>query len=263
MNERPFGANDLTVPPVGLGTWNTFDVDPQHEATAHAVVSEAMRNGSRLFDTSPMYGRSEAVLGRALEGERDNALIATKIWTADPDEARHQLDHQLRLFGRIDIEQIHNLVAWREHLPWLERERAAGRIGLIGVTHYQPQAFDELARAMKTGRIQMIQVPYNPVEREVERQILPLAEELGLGVMIMRPFGEGTLLPGPATTELKGLGLSSWAAAILRWILSNPRAHVVIPATRRVEHARANAEAAAEPWLSDAQRRAVERLAGR
>jgi aryl-alcohol dehydrogenase-like predicted oxidoreductase len=200
------------------------------------VVDAVLAAGTRLFDTSPMYGRAEGVLARALGARRPEALIATKIWTSSPEQARRQLDAQLALFGgRVDLEQIHNLVGWREHLPWLEREREAGRIGLIGATHYSPSAFDELERVMRTGRIQAIQVPWNPLERDAERRILPLAQELGLGVIGMRPFGGGSLARGADPAEL------------IRWALADERVHVTIPATSSVAHAVANAAAGSPP----------------
>ena len=210
-----------------------------------------------------MYGRAERVLGRALTGRRESAIVATKIWARSARDARRQLDAQLACFGGlVDIEQIHNLVAWREHLPWLERERGDGRISHLGATHYSPSAFEELEAVMRTGRIDVIQIPYNPLERDVERRVLPLAEELGLGVICMRPLGgEGRLMPGPDPRELEPLGVSSWAEALLRWALSDERIDVVIPATSRIDHARENAAAGAGPWFGPEERRHVERLA--
>ena len=250
---------------IGLGTWQTFDVGPEDESRAAEVVDEVLAGGARLFDSSPMYGRAEGVLGRALGARRADAIVATKIWTSSAATARRQLDDQLGYYdGRVDLEQIHNLVAWREHLPWLEDERDAGRIRLLGATHYSASAFDELARVMETGRIDAIQIPYNPVEREVERRILPIAEELDLGVIAMRPLGgTGTLMPGPGPRELASLGVGSWAEALLRWALSDPRIHVVIPATSRRGHARQNVQAGSPPWFGPEERRAVERLVSR
>jgi aryl-alcohol dehydrogenase-like predicted oxidoreductase len=264
MERRRFGASGLEVPVVGLGTWQVFDLPPSEQRLADQVVAAAFAAGTRLVDSSPMYGRSEAVLGRALGGRRDEAIVATKIWTPSTEQARRQLDAQLSFYGgRVDVEQIHNLVAWQERLPWLEAEREAGRIGLIGATHYQASAFAELARVMRTGRIQAIQVPYSPREREVEREILPLAEDLGLGVIVMKPLGgPGRPIPGPPAEGLAPLRVDTWAEALLKWGLSDPRVHVVIPATSNPEHARQNARAGSPPWFGSDERRLVERLAG-
>jgi aryl-alcohol dehydrogenase-like predicted oxidoreductase len=262
MEQRRFGRTDLELPVVGLGTWQTFDLPPREESVAFAVVDAAFAAGTRVVDSSPMYGRAEGVLGRALGARRADAFVATKIWTRSGRDARRQLVDQLGFYGgHVELEQIHNLVAWREHLPWLEAERDAGRIRLLGATHYEASAFDELEQVMRTGRIDAIQIPYNPLQREVEQRILPLAAELDLGVVVMRPLGEGSLLPGPRASELAPLGVGSWAEALLKWALSDPRVHVLIPATRNPAHARENAAAGARPWLDEDARAFVERLA--
>ena len=264
MERRAFGSTGVEIPVVGLGTWQVLDVPPSNEPRAAEVVAAALDAGTRMVDSSPMYGRAEEVLGRALGPRRAEAVVATKIWTTSAGEARRQLEAQLDYFGgRVDLEQIHNLVAWRAYLPWLEEERARGRIGLIGATHWKATAFDELAEVMRTGRIQAIQIPYNPREREVEREILPLAEELGLGVVVMRPLGgEGSVIPPPADeTALAPLGLGSWAEALLLWALADPRVHVVIPATSSPVHAAANAAAGNGRRLDPEERSLVSRLA--
>jgi diketogulonate reductase-like aldo/keto reductase len=265
MERRPFGATGIDLPVVGLGTWQVFDVGADGVPSAREVVETMLAAGARLFDSSPMYGRAERVLGEALGERRGDAFVATKIWTPSADEARRQLADQLGFYGgRVELEQIHNLVGWQERLSWLEQERDAGRVGLIGATHYQAGAFDELARIMRTGRIQAIQVPHNPRQREAEREILPLAADLGLGVIAMRPLGgAGAVIPEPREAGWQdALGVETWAEALLRWSLSDERVHVVIPATSSPGHAEANARAGLNPVFGSEERRLVERLCG-
>ena len=266
MELRAFGATGLHVPVVGLGTWNVFDVPAREEDLVGSVLGRVLAGGTRLVDSSPMYGRAESLLGRALAdaGARDEVVVATKIWSRSVAEGRAQFDAQLSYFdGRVEIEQVHNLVAWREHLEWLEPERDAGRIGFLGATHYREDAFDELVTVMRTGRIASIQVPYNPLERRCEQVVLPLAEELGIGVIAMRPFAEGRLLrQGPSDeSALRALGVRTWTQALLKWALSDGRVHVTIPATSSEDHAASNAEAGDPPLFDEEQRALVERIA--
>jgi diketogulonate reductase-like aldo/keto reductase len=251
------------VSPHGSCTWNTFGGD---EPLAREVVGAALAAGVRCFDSSPMYRGAERALGAALEGRRDDATVLTKIWTASPEEARTQYERQRTWYGRVEVEQVHNLVAWQEHLPWLEAEREAGRIDLVGVTHYATSAFDELERALRTGRFQALQVPLNPRERECERRLLPLAAELGVAVIVMEPLGSGSLLtrtpPDTDLAPLREFGISTWPQALLKWVLSDERVDLVIPATKRPERARENAAAGESPWLGPEERALVERLAG-
>ena len=269
MDQRPLGRSGLTVPAIGMGTWATFDVASARDVDdRRSVVDAALAAGTTLFDTSPMYGAAQRVLSRALQGRRERALVADKVWTPSVDEGRQQIDRALEWYeGTIDIYQIHNLVAWEEHLPVLEALQKGGNVRVIGATHYKHTAFGELIRVMRTGRIQMIQIPYNAADREVEREILPLAEELGLGVLVMQPLGSGRLVGRPpAARDLEPLGrfgVHTWAQALLKWIVSDPRVHAVLPATRRATRATENAAAGRAPWFDADTREYVATLAAR
>lgn len=260
METRALGKSGLAVPVVGMGTWSTFDVrGAADEANARHVVDRALDAGAGFFDSSPMYGEAERVLGLALDGRRDRAQIATKIWTPSGSDGRRQAARALAFFGgHIELYQIHNLVNWREHLTMLEGLKEDGRIDAIGATHYQASAFGDLRDVMKTGRITAIQIPYNPVEREVEREILPLAADLNVGVVVMRPLGQGSLVRRlPAAQDLLPLapfGVHTWPQALIKWILSDPRCHVAIPATSKPGRMAENAAAGAPPWFGPGER---------
>jgi diketogulonate reductase-like aldo/keto reductase len=254
MEERKLG------PVVGLGTFATFEDD---EPLARDVVEAALGAGVGVFDSSPMYRAAERSLGAALDSRRSEATLATKIWAQSVAEGRVQYEAQRRFFGRVDVEQVHNLVSWQDHLAWLEEEREAGRIERIGVTHWSSASFGELEQALRTGRFDVVQLPLNLGEREAERRVLPLAEELGLAVIVMRPFG-GTGAPllqrAPSPSELEPLGVETWAQALLKWVLSDSRVDVAIPATSRPGRAVENAAAGEPPWFGPDERAYVERL---
>jgi len=266
MEHRRFGGTGLEVPVIGMGTWQTYDVRGAEADARQAVTDAALETGAAFFDSSPMYGEAEQVLGRTLEGRRDGALIATKVWAADDAEAEQQIDAALGYFGgRVDVYQVHNLLAAPRRIAQLERRQARGAVRVIGATHYNPLAFPELRRVMEDGRVGAIQVPYNAKERAVEAEILPAAADLGVGVIIMRPLGQGSLvrrrIPGEALAPLRPFGVTSWSQALLKWILSDPRCHVAIPATSSPAHMRSNAAAGRAPWFGPDERAYVVRLA--
>lgn len=264
---RILGKTGIHVPVVGMGTWRTFDVrGTTPKRNARAVVDAALAAGANFFDSSPMYGEAEHVLGETLQGRRNSALIATKVWAYSTHEGQAQVKRALSFFDNfIDLYQIHNLVLWQEHLKMLEQLRDAGRVRAIGATHYASSAFGELRQVMLTNRITAIQIPYNPIQREVERDILPLAADLGLGVVVMRPFAEGELMRHkPSESDLaplKAFGVTTWGQALIKWILSDLRCHITIPATSHPERISENAAAGEPPWFGPEERTLVTRLA--
>jgi aryl-alcohol dehydrogenase-like predicted oxidoreductase len=254
------------VPVVGMGTWKTLDTDDV--ALATDVVAAALDAGTRLFDSSPMYGKAERTLGLALGERRGEALVATKVWTDDDAEAERQIAAALGFYGgHIELLQVHNMVRWPERLRRIEELRDAGQVDYVGATHWQSASFPVLEEAMATGRLDAIQIPYNPLEREVEDRLLPMAQDLGLGVLIMRPLGSGGLMGNPPSPEelapLEPFGITTWAQALLQWGLSHPATTVAIPATSKPHRAAENAAAGEHPALDDEHRDLIARLATR
>jgi aryl-alcohol dehydrogenase-like predicted oxidoreductase len=267
MERRHLSNSGLQLPVIGMGTWKTFDVIyPEEIEQRRQIVDVALAHGSNLFDTSPMYGAAERVLAATLEGRRDQALVATKVWTPNDDEAVEQIRQSLDYFGdRVEIYQVHNLVAWQKRLATLERLRDAGKVTSIGVTHYQHSAFIEMMQIMRSGRVTSVQVPYNVQDRVVERDLLPLAAELDIGVLVMRPLGQGVLAakspPPESLQRLAAFGVKTWPQALLKWVLSDTRVTSAIPATTSLLHAQQNAEAGDPPWFGPDEREYIVHLA--
>jgi aryl-alcohol dehydrogenase-like predicted oxidoreductase len=264
MEQRPFAGRQ--VPVVGMGTSHTYDV-PELDDVRQRVTDTALDAGATFVDSSPMYGHAERILGATIADRRDEVVVATKVWTPDDAEAERQIDASLAFFaGHVEVFQVHNLVAWPKRLDQLEGRRDRGELDIVAATHWQASVFGELEKVMRTGRIAAVQVPYNPHEREVEARILPLAQDLGLGVILMRPFAAGGLVGrSPSAADLAPLasfGVTTWPQALLKYGLSHPAVSVTIPATTRPERMAENAAAGDGPWFGAEEKALVERLAG-
>jgi diketogulonate reductase-like aldo/keto reductase len=251
---RPIPGGGETLPVIGLGTWQTFDVaDARARGPLRDVLRRFVELGGRVVDSSPMYGAAEAVVGDlAVElGVRDRLFVATKVWTSGRTAGVAQLERSLeRLRGkRLDLLQVHNLVDWPTHLRTLREWKDAGRVRYIGVTHYTASAYGELERVMRAEPIDFVQLNYSPLEREAEQRLLPLARERRIAVLVNRPFAEGALFARvrgripPAWAA--DLDCDSWAQLALKWIVAHPAVTCVIPATSRPEHLADNMKAGA------------------
>jgi aryl-alcohol dehydrogenase-like predicted oxidoreductase len=259
MRTGRLGRTELQVPSMGLGTWSIFD---NHE-DRRPLVEEALAAGVNLFDSSPMYGIAEERLAAALGTRRSQALIATKISARDAATGLAQLRRALELFGTVDLFQIHNIVGWKLHLPVLEKLKAEGGCRAIGASQGLLVCDEALIEVMRTGVLDCIQVRYNPNRLQALDKILPLAQELGMGVMVMQPLRWGVLLAEPSERELQELGVETWAQAILRWILSDPGVTTVLTASATSGRIMANARVADLPAFDSSQRLQVERILSR
>ncbi|HLM77172.1 MAG TPA: aldo/keto reductase [Rubrobacteraceae bacterium] len=270
MERRRLGRSELGLSVVGLGTWQVLDVRGRYKEEArHEVVRAALDGGITLFDSSPMYGEAERVLGDALRKHgRDRATVATKVWTSDDREAQLQIENALNFFGgRVELYQVHNLVAVEKRLGILEELQNEGKVRSIGATHYSHSAFPNLMNVMRSGRVDFVQVPYNAVDVAVAEEVLPLAEELGLGVIAMIPLGSGRLISNAPVDKdlepLKEYGIETWAQALLKFILSDERVSCAIPATSNPVRVRENARAGEPPFFGEEEREYIRRLARR
>ena len=262
---RIIPSSGVAVPAVGLGSWITFNVggDEQLLRDCAAVMKAFFEAGGRMIDSSPMYGSSQATIGFGLARlkRQDAVFAADKVWTQG--DGAMQLDQSARHWGlgRFDLLQVHNLVDWQRHLPMLREMKQAGQLGHVGITTSQGRRHDEFERVMATQALDCVQLTYNPVDREAEARLLPLAAERGLAVIVNRPFRRGALtrrlegepLPGWAAE----IGAATWAQAILKFILSHPAVTVAIPATTRPAHARENVAAATGPLPDRALRERI------
>lgn len=264
LQRRVPSTGDM-LPAVGLGTWITFNVgaDPVAREACTQVVKAFFDEGGRMIDSSPMYGSSQPVIGHALAklGRPAAVYSAEKVWTGDGARGAAQIEQSRVHWGvpRFDLLQVHNLLAWEAHLPKLFEMKAAGRLRHVGITTSEGRRQADFERVMRSQPLDFVQLTYNPLDREAEQRLLPLAAERGIGVIVNRPFREGALLERLAGRPLPGwaaeLGCDSWAAAVLKFIVAHPAVTCAIPATRQVAHVRQNLRAARGP-LPDAALRA-------
>ena len=261
---RPIPSSGEALPLVGLGTWITFNVgnDPQARDSCAEVMRAFFAAGGRLIDSSPMYGSSQPVIGYGLKKLGGaNVFSAEKVWTSSGTRGPAQIEASRKFWGvpKFDLLQVHNLVAWEEHLRTLFAMKAAGQVRYIGITTSEGRRHADVEKIMASQPLDFVQVSYNVLDREAESRILPLARERGIAVIVNRPFREGdlvrTIMRKPLPPFAAEIGATSWAQLILKFIISHPAVTCAIPATTRVDHVQENLGAARDP-LPDAAWRA-------
>lgn len=238
------------LPAIGLGSWITFNVGSDRVArdACVEVVRAFFAEGGRLIDSSPMYGSSQPTIGHALArlGHPAALFSAEKVWTGDAARAPAQIEASRVHWGvpRFDLLQVHNLWAWQQHLPRLFALKAAGRLRHVGISTSEGRHHGELEQIMRTQPIDFVQLTYNPLDREAEARLLPLAQERGIGVIVNRPFREGHLLRALARHPLPAWAAEvdcvHWAQVVLKFIVTHPAVTCAIPATSQVSHLRQN-----------------------
>lgn len=252
------------IPAVGLGTWITFNVgrDPVLLDERTEVMRAFFEDGGAMIDSSPMYGSSQATVGYGLDKlDYPPALFsADKVWTRRDRQRDDQIAESLVNWRqtRFDLLQVHNLVAWEDHLPRLQAMKADGDLRYVGITTSDGRRHELFERIMRTRRLDFVQFSYNILNREAEKRLLPRAQDEGIAVIVNRPFQEDRLTRWLADKPLPPwageLNATSWAQILLKFILAHPAVTCVIPATTRVDHVRENLAAASDPLPDPAMR---------
>ena len=262
---NPIPSSGERLPAVGMGTWRTFNVGgDQYLINQRTEVLKTFFDlGGTLVDSSPMYGSAAEVMGEALDtlNAREKLFSATKIWTGDGDATRQQDRESRRKWGieRFDLQQVHNLVAWQQHLATLQQMKADGDVRYIGITTSHGRRHGDFARIMETEPLDFVQLTYNVLDREAEDRLLPLARERGIAVIANRPFQGGRLFRRFQSEALPPwadeVGCRNWAEFFLKYILSHPAVTCAIPATTSVEHMKENMGALYGALPDEKQRR--------
>lgn len=242
------------VPVIGMGSWLTFDVhdDAALRAQRCQVLQAFFDGGGAVVDSSPMYGSSEAVIGHCLARVTGAEALfsATKVWTLFQSRGARQMERSRNLWGveRFDLMQVHNLLDWQAHLETLAAWKAESRVRYVGITTSHGRRHGEMEEIMTDQPVDVVQFTYNIVDRKAEARLLPLAAELGLAVIVNRPFRGGALFDhfaGHPLPDWAGeIDCANWAQFFLKFIVSHPAVTCAIPATRRVDHMNENMVAA-------------------
>jgi len=247
---RQIPSSGEPLPLVGLGSWITFNVGNDRTArdSSADVIDAFFKGGGRLIDSSPMYASSQSTIGYGLKkaGYPKQLFSAEKVWTSSGGEGRAQIATTQDHWGvpRFDLMQIHNLVAWQEHLQTLRSMKAAGQLRYIGITTSHGRRHDLLEKIMTTEDIDFVQLTYNVSDREVEQRLLPLARDRGIAVIVNRPYQRGSLIRRMSREPLPGwieeTGAANWPQFLLKFVVSHPAVTCAIPATTRVDHVEEN-----------------------
>lgn len=257
------------LPAIGLGTFITFDVEPGAKRDNLLEVTRRFwQAGGRLIDTSPLYGMGEVNVGHFASalGINDQLFVSNKVWATgeflgDVTQGTHSLETSRERLWRdkIDLMQCHSLVNVDIVVPLMKAWKKEGRIRYLGATHYETPYFSALADWVEKGDLDFVQVHYSIRTREAEERILPAAADHGTAVSVNMPLEKARLhkiVEGRALPDFaKELGIETWSAFFLKWVISNPLVTVALPATTNPDHLLENMAAMRGP-LPDKEMRA-------
>lgn len=270
MNTRRVPSSGQTVAVIGMGTADSFNVGDteQERAPLREVMRRFFAAGASVIDTAPSYGQSETVIGDLLAelGLRDKAFLCTKLGTSGRDAGQAQFQASLRRLktDKVELLQVHNLRDWRTQLALIQELKAQGVVRYSGLTHYYEGAHDELADAVQAAKPDFLQINYSVISTGAEKRLFPLAQDLGIAVLINRAFEDGRLFRDVGGKALPGwaaeAGITSWAQAFLRFAISLPAVTAVIPATSRHDRQSDNLKAGYGPPLTAEQRRSLQSM---
>jgi diketogulonate reductase-like aldo/keto reductase len=252
MLQRIIPSTKEALPVIGLGTWQSFDVPLSGSHDALSRVLEVLHSsGGTVIDSSPMYGRSEDVIGHLTQRSSiaDKFFYATKVWTQGRDAGIDQMKASMTKMKRnvMDLMQIHNLVDWKIHIKTLREWKEKGIIRYIGITHYTDAMHSELEKIIRTEDIDFVQFNFSIFARNAEKSLLPAAADRGVATIINRPFGEGSLFSKVKDKSVpawaREYGIDTWSQFFLKYIISHPAVTCVIPATSNPQHMADNVKA--------------------
>jgi aryl-alcohol dehydrogenase-like predicted oxidoreductase len=268
LNTRLIPRTQERIPVIGMGTSGSFEVGTS--ATEQDPLREVLKRffaaGASVIDTAPTYGTAEDVLGPLLAEQnlRPKAWLATKLsGVTGREEGLAQFNDSLRRLrtDKVELLQVHNLGDLKTQLALARELKQQGKVRYVGVTHYVERAQDELADIVQAEKPDFLQINYSVVSRGVEKRVLPLAQDLGVGVMINRAFEDGRLFAQvkdkPLPDWVAEAGITSWAQAFLKFALSHPAVTVVIPATGKPDRQSDNLRAGVGADLDATQRQSL------
>ncbi|MCR6662043.1 MAG: aldo/keto reductase [Luteimonas sp.] len=260
---RPIPSSGQALPVIGAGTSGSYEVPLA--STEFDALKEVVRvffeGGGSVIDTSPNYSNAEDVVGALLAdgGWRDRCFIATKLAADSRDALEAQWADSLRRLrtDRVELLQVHNLRNLGEALPYARELQQAGKTKYIGITHYLERGHADTARIMRDEKPDFVQINYSVNAPQAARTIFPLAQELGIAVIVNRAFDDGKLFAAVRDKPLPGwaddVEVTSWAQMFLKFVVSHPAVTVVIPATGRPDRQADNLKGGTGPLLSQAQ----------